>query len=112
MLTTLATDDFTGFQTDVSFQTPAAGTTPTTVDRNAASVVNWKYNIIGNGQINPGTSGAVMVVQTDAHAFTSITANIQGGVGATASSFGPVPEPTSLAFLSVGALLLRRRRAS
>ena len=51
-----------------------------------------------------------MVVQTNAQSFNNITANILGGAGATAASFGPVPEPGSVALLSIGALLVRRRR--
>jgi hypothetical protein len=110
-LSRLTTDDFTGFLTDVSYQTPAAGTAPTSVDRNTAAVVGWTYAIIGNGQVNPGSSSALMVVQTNAQGFGNVTANILGGTGATAASFGPVPEPASIAFLSLGGLVLRRRRA-
>jgi hypothetical protein len=110
-LSRITTDDFTGFLTDVSFQTPAAGTAPTSVDRNTAAVMGWTYSVVGSGQVNPGASSAVMVVQTNAPSFKSITANILGGTGATAASFGPAPEPTSLGLLVLGALALRRRRA-
>jgi len=103
--------DFTGVLTDVSFQTPASGVVPTSVDRDAsASSVGWSFNPLGAGAINPGTASALLVIQTNAPAFAPRNANILDGSIAVAASFGPViPEPTTLALAGLGCLVLRRR---
>jgi len=111
-LSRLTTDDFTGFLTDVSFQTPAGGTAPASVDRNTAAVMGWTYSAAAIGQVAPGSSSAVMVVQTNAQAFNNVTGNVLAGAGTTAATYGAaVPEPVSLALLAMGGMFVRRRRA-
>jgi hypothetical protein len=108
--------NFTGFLTDVSYQTPA-GVAPTSVDRDAsASTIGWNFSALGKGVIPPGSASALLVIQTNAHAFAPIDANVIDGSIGVAASFGPVvPEPASLtllgiSMLSVGALSQRRKR--
>lgn len=113
--------DFTGFLTDVSYQTPAAGVVPTTVDRSAsASTIGWNFTPVGlggAGSIPAGGASALLVIQTNAHAFAPINANVIDGSIGVAPSFGPVvPEPASLALLggsllSLGAFFPKRKRS-
>jgi hypothetical protein len=104
-------DTFTGFTTDVSYQTPASGVIPTLADRLAANVVGFSYNGIGAGPIFPGTSSALMVVQTNATLFGAGLANIIDSGAITVATLGPVvPEPAALGVLVLaGGALLRRR---
>jgi hypothetical protein len=109
--------DFTGFLTDVSYQTPAAGVVPTSVDRDAAaSTIGWSFSPLGAGVIQPGAASALVVIQTNAHFFKPTNANVIDGSIGVAASFGPtVPEPASLALLgisllSVGAMGQSRKR--
>jgi hypothetical protein len=108
--------NFTGFLTDVSFQIPAAGVIPTSVDRDASgSTMGWSFSNLGAGVINPGAASALLVIQTNAPAFTQVNANVIDGAIAVASSFGPVPEPATFALLgvsliSIGVFSQRRTR--
>ncbi len=109
-VTGLTTTDFTGFGTDASYQTPTTNITPKSVSRNTADIVGWTFTATNGGVIAPGQTSSVLVVQTNAQSFTNITASLLGGAGASAASFGPVPEPSSLACLGTFAVLAYRRR--
>lgn len=106
------------FLTDVSYQTPAAGVIPTLMGRPTADVVGWSWiaPILGSGVILPGTTSAVVVIQTNALYWKPIVANVIDGSTANPPSFGPtVPEPSGLVLAGLGSVglalgLLRRRR--
>jgi hypothetical protein len=58
----------------------------------------------------PGLTSALLVVQTNAPAFTRAVASVIDGSIAQATTFAPVPEPATLSLLALGGLLLARRR--
>ncbi len=106
----LTVDDFTGFQTDASFETPSAGVAPTLIDRNTPDVIGFSFQQIGPGPLFPGTNSATLVVQTNAQGFRPTLANIIDSAAITVPSFSPIPEPATLGLAAFGALALVRRR--
>jgi hypothetical protein len=109
--------DYAGFLTDVSYHVPVTGLPSTTTDRSAppGSVIGWSFTgtPVGLGSLPPGASSALLVVQTNAPSFFDNVANIIDGSIVSVHTFAPtpiVPEPASLALLSVSAIALLRRR--
>ena len=106
----ITASDFGSFSTDVGYQS-GTGVAPTTVDRSGVlpgpgPVIGW--NFPGLFEINPGQSSAVLIIQTDAHYFTSGTISAQNGTSGNGIAFEPtlVPEPVSMGFLGGGLALL------
>jgi hypothetical protein len=113
-LSSISIGSFTGFQTDVSYQTPTVGMAPFTISRNptGSQSVNFNFTVMGgtNNYLLPGNNSAYLVVQTDATAWHFDTASVIDNVGTavtTISPTSPVPEPTSVTFflLGIGALV-------
>lgn len=76
------------------------------------TVVGWDYDAGATG-LNPGSTTFAMIVKTNASAYRPGNVGIIDGVTANVNGFAPVPEPASLAVISIGALgVLRRRKTS
>lgn len=108
-----------GFAMDGSYQVPASGVAPASIDRNpSGDVVGFNFVPVGSdpatGFLAPGLSSAVLVLQTDATAYATgaFGSLIDGGVG-TVGAIIPVPEPSTIVLTLVGlagAAMLSRRR--
>jgi len=103
--------------TDASYQIPAAGLPPTTVDRSVnANVIGFNFipPVLGFGALMPGMASALLVVQTPGAIYTTSFASvIDGTVVSPIPTFAPIPEPTTVAlvvFGLLGTLALCRRR--
>ena len=108
-------EDYTGWLTDVSYQIPipVGSVAPATTDRNAsADVVGFNFLPLGppTGSLAPGLSSTLLVIQTNAVAFTGGTTFLIDGGITSVPTFGPVPEPGMLALLTAAPLLALRRR--
>lgn len=104
---------FDGFQTDVSYFGP--GSVPTSVERGLAnSGRQISFNFETPFRLQPGTSSALLIIQTDAFAWQNGNASIIDDATANTLTLVPaiaVPEPTSVALLAVGGLLIAARKS-
>jgi len=99
--------------TDMSFQ-PGLGLPPTAMDRSlTGDVVGYSFvgPPVGPTVLLPGTVSELLIVQTDAAAWTTTTGNGIEGIISTGPIYVPtIPEPATLALLFGGLVLLLRRR--
>lgn len=114
--------DYTGWQTDASYQAPGTSmpplllggaVPPAYINRSTPDVVGFSFAgfPLGPGVLRPGMSSTWLVVQTDAPRWVHTTAYVIDGSIASVPSVGPIPEPAALALLGLGtAFVLRRRR--
>ncbi len=105
---------FDGFQTDVSFF--GLGNVPTSVERSTALNLGRQisFEFATPTRLQPGTSSAILIIQTDALAWQLGNASIIDDAIANAFTLVPdvaVPEPTTLSLALVGivGIALRRR---
>jgi hypothetical protein len=108
-------NSFRGFTTDVGYRTTAigpfvAGTVePDEANRSfSGSVVGFDFD--PPVAIPSGATSRVLVVRTNATDFRNGWTSVINGGATTVAAFAPVPEPTTLGALALGALGLLRRR--
>jgi len=103
----ISTSSFTGFLTDVGFNTCCGGTMADEVTRSlSGSVVGWNFNAIpGDLGILPGGVSAVLEIDTNAYFYTAGVISVIDGGTTDLHGFAPgVPEPTSLMLFGSGLL--------
>ena len=113
----LSVNGYAGSFVDASYQVPTAGLPPTFMNRSGlGDVVGYNFvgTPIGPGVLVPGTTGALLVVQTNATLFAPTLASVLNGLGTMVPSLGPaVPEPCSVVLAGIGiaaGAIFRRRR--
>jgi hypothetical protein len=94
---------FANFLTDVSYQTPAIGLAPGSISRNPSGSQAVRFDFTGSGYLTPGHNSALLVVQTDAGAWTYGNATVLDSTGSPSILIlAPVPEPSSLGLAGLG----------
>lgn len=102
---------FDGFQTDVSYF--GLGSVPTSVERSLSnSGRQVAFNFETPFRLQPGNSSALLIIQTDAFAWQYGNASVIDDATANALTLVPanvIPEPSSLALLVIGGMMLSAR---
>jgi hypothetical protein len=84
------------------------GVTPISANRATGASINWTYLLAGS------QTSAILMIKTNAPAFTAGNISFQNSGIAAVSGFQPtVPEPTTLSLMGLGLLglgLIRRRQ--
>ena len=108
----ISISSYANILTDLSFNLSGGGTAPSTFSRSSGTgnVLRFEFD---SPNISPGSSSALIVVQTSAATWNNTTAGIINGLTANVASLAPlaVPEPATAALVlaGFGVWALRRR---
>ena len=94
--------NFTGFTTDVGYESGSPGTVPTNVDRSVSGgTIGFNFPIPG---VSPGASTALLAIETNAKQWTAGTLAVIDAQTANLAGFSPsvVPEASTWAMLLTG----------
>ena len=111
----LTVGGYNGFLTDVSYNPSPAFPTVAPTQFSRTGGIDDTLEIFWEGAgIQPGQTGALIVVQTSAHNFELGSGAVQDTIGADVSVYAPVPEPatSSLLISGLGAFFIFRNRRS
>lgn len=110
----LTINDFASFLVTANYQTPTGGQLPTLFDRSSGPGDTVGQSFIapiaalpgfGQGTLAPGSTSALLVLQTDAIRFQPTLASVIDGSVASVWTYAPelnVPEPSTLALAAIG----------
>jgi len=106
-------NNFGGLTTDVDTLT-GAGNLPIMTDRQNPSILGFTFSTLpilgGAGPLAPGTSSVVLVSRTNATSYAVGSGQVIDGAVASTFTLAPVPEPSTIAAMGLGAVALLRRR--
>lgn len=101
---------------DDLFSSPGGTQAPNTILRNGVPGNTITFSFAGSGGVPNGVESLALIVKTDTPFFTRGAFNFTDGGVSTIAGFGPspIPEPSSMALLCAGLLVLggglRRRK--
>jgi len=104
----ITASSFAGYSVDAGVVTSSPGFTPLSVDRSAnGAVIGFNYQNAAN--LTGTQSTQLLVIQTNARAFTAGLLSVQDGQAANGVGFQPAaatPEPVSMSLLGGGLALI------
>jgi hypothetical protein len=116
----LTVNNFSGYTVEAYYLVPTLNQEPGFVTRSLAGTIGFSFYDfpLGEGQLNPGLTSALLILHTDAQTYSETIASVIDCLTSEVPSFapGPVPEPGTIVLLATGAVTLaavawRRRRS-
>jgi hypothetical protein len=111
----LTASGFTGYATDADYIAGSGAAGPFLVSRSPTTGDVIGFSFLTSASVAPGQTSDILVIRTNAQAFTVGNVSVQDGGNATVASFEPVavPEPATMGLIAIAfsGLTLRRRRA-
>jgi hypothetical protein len=111
----LTASGFSGYTTDADYIAGSGAAGPFLVS-SSSNGDTIGFSFLSASDVAPGQTSDILVIKTDALAFTASTVSVSDGGVANVDSFSPtaVPEPASMAMAAFGfsALGLRRRKGN